>query len=124
MADIDDTLADALGDLLVGAGPDSFIRLPAGVPSYVLIVDPSSPHQLVWVSTNQLLSAVLAHKGSIAVASSPTQVREFRVGDDGDILMADSNELMGVKWVPSSLFLPDFMFDFSHSRNSFYLGVM
>lgn len=124
MADIDDSILQAIGDLIVGALNGGAERLPAGVPSYLLVVDPSSPHQLKWISVNELLSYILAHKGSMAVASSPSQVREFPVGVDGYVLMADSGTTVGMRWMnPDSLLY--YSLDFTLPKNSFYLpGVM
>lgn len=44
-----DTIWDTKGDLAVGTGSDTAIKLPSGTNGYVLVVDPNEPTGLKWV---------------------------------------------------------------------------
>lgn len=87
---------DAKGDLLVGTGANSVVRLPVGTTNQRLVVNPSTSTGLQWQSesTNTIIDA----KGDILVGQSADTLTRLPVGTSGFVLTADSTTATGLAW--------------------------
>lgn len=127
-----DTIYDAKGDLPVGTGADTAQKLTVGADDTIIMADSSTATGLKYVAAGspQAVSTagadgtadtfsrgdhVHAHetshvvhdtawnaKGDLMVASANDTASAVTVGADDTILMADSAQANGVKWVASA----------------------
>jgi hypothetical protein len=94
-----DTLWQVKGDLVVGTGDNTASRLPVANNGYVLIGDSTTSTGLKWDKSFDLLAnSNWQAKGDIVVASGAGVAGILPVGSDGQILVSDPTELLGVKW--------------------------
>ena len=82
-------------DLIVGGTSGTPARLAKGSDGQVLTVDPST-HLLVWATPASGFADPTTTKGDL-IAHGTTTTR-LPVGSDGQALMADSTQALGVKW--------------------------
>ena len=103
-----DSIWDAKGDLAVGTGPNTAVRLAVGVNGYVLIADSSQPTGLRWGpqtgtgSSSVSVDPIYVAKGDIPVGTGSGAAVRLPAGSNGYFLSADSTEPTGLKWVPIS----------------------
>lgn len=97
-----DPIFDAKGDLPVGTGADTAIKLPVGSNGQMLYADSLEPTGLRWddaptigsVATDIIFNA----KGDLVAGIGADMSARVSVGIDGQILYADSTQSTGVKW--------------------------
>lgn len=110
----------AKGDLLIGTGASTVIRLPVGTNGDILVADSTQPEGMRWevppsapvTSVNAMTGAVVltaadvgaigttivANKGDIIAATAFDNPINFPVGTDGTVLTSDSTQTAGLKW--------------------------
>jgi hypothetical protein len=95
-------LIDAKGDLLVGTDAVEIDRLPAGDNGQVLTADSAAPTGLSWQTPGEagggIPETIVDVKGDLIVATAADTVVRLPAGNDGEILMANSDATEGVAW--------------------------
>jgi hypothetical protein len=99
---IQPAIVDAKGDLIAASAPDTVARLPVGPDGQVLGADSTQPTGLRWVTPAAggagIPPTLLDAKGDLIVASANDTAARLGVGTDGQGLIADSTQALGVKW--------------------------
>jgi len=96
------TLYDAKGDILAATANDTPARLAVGSNGQVLTADSTESTGVKWatptsggaVATDTIWDA----KGDIVAASGADAAARLAVGSNGQALVADSTQTLGVKW--------------------------
>jgi len=108
-AGIPATLLDAKGDLIAATGNDVAARLPVGVDGQILVVDSSQPMGVKWgtpAASSGIPAGIVDAKGDLIGASANDTPARVPVGSDGQVLLADSTQPLGLKWGPVPAGLP------------------
>jgi hypothetical protein len=96
-------LIRAKGDLLAGTDADQVDRLPVGDNGQVLTADSAAATGLSWQTPGEagggIPETIVDAKGDLIVATAADTVARLPVGNDGQILMADSDATEGVVWI-------------------------
>ena len=90
------TEIDALGDLIVGTGDDTFSRLAAGTDGHLLTAASGEATGLIY-ALDPVTDAVTT-KGDIVAATAADTLSRLGVGANDTVLTADSAEATGLKW--------------------------
>ena len=97
-----DAIFDAKGDLAVGSAADAASRLPVGSDGQVLVADSARTLGVKWAAVPGggyvAVDTIWDAKGDLAVASGADAAARLAVGTDGQVLVADSAQTLGVKW--------------------------
>jgi hypothetical protein len=97
VADTQNTVADAKGDLLVGTAADTIARLAVGTNDHRLVAASGETTGLKYVADTQ--NTVIDAKGDLLVGSAADTVARLAVGaTNGQALVVDSGATNGVKW--------------------------
>jgi hypothetical protein len=91
----------AKGDLLVGNGSQSLVRIAAGTNNQRLIADSTQETGLRWVSDNT--NSAVDAKGDLLVGTADNTVSKLPVGGNGTVLMANSLFSTGTVWTNLSV---------------------
>jgi len=95
-------LINAKGDLLAGTDAVEIERLPVGDNGQVLTADSSAATGLSWQTPGEagggIPETIVDAKGDMLVATAADTVVRLPVGNDGEILMANSDATEGVAW--------------------------
>jgi hypothetical protein len=95
-------LIDAKGDLLAGTDASQIERLSVGENGQVLTADSSAATGLSWQTPGEagggIPETIVDAKGDMVVATAADTVVRLPVGNDGEILMANSDATEGVAW--------------------------
>lgn len=104
------SIFDSKGDLIGATAADTPARLPAGVDGQVLIVDGAQATGLKWgapAAGSGVPNAIVDAKGDLIGASAPDTPARVPVGSNGQVLVADSAQALGVKWAAAPSGIPD-----------------
>lgn len=71
---------NAIGDLIVGAGPDTYARLPIGAPGSVLVADPAQSVGVRWAAASSSSGAVVPTGTILPFAGTATSGVELPGG--------------------------------------------
>ena len=99
----DDDIWYQAGDLAIGTGDGTATRFPVSSEyGYVLISDPTDGNKLRWVDPKYITTVsddnIWDAKGDLAVGTGVDTGDNLSVGTDGQVLVADSTQTLGVKW--------------------------
>lgn len=90
------------GDVLVGTGAGTYVRLGVGTNDYVLVADSAQTSGLKWAavpaSATEISKTIVDAKGDLIVATAADTVTRLAVGADNYVLTADSLAAGGVSW--------------------------
>lgn len=91
---------DAKGDLLVGTADNTIARLPTfGTSGQHLVSNSFSTYGMSWITQDYVSKYTINAKGDLLVGTSDNNLSRLDVGANGYVLIADSAEATGVKWV-------------------------
>jgi hypothetical protein len=90
------TEIDALGDLIVGTGDDTFSRLAVGSDGHLLTAASGEATGLIF-ALDPVTDAVTT-KGDIVAATAADTLTRLGVGANDTVLTADSSQATGLKW--------------------------
>lgn len=102
---VKESLIDAKGDLISGSAADTPTRTAVGTDGQYLKADSGAAGGLSWdspsgsgaVGTDTIWDA----KGDLAAGTGADTAAKLAVGANDTVLMADSTQSTGLKWVPS-----------------------
>lgn len=86
----------AKGDLFVGAGSETGVRLPVGANGQVLQADNTQASGMRWAY--EYLRDMIASKGDLLVGTGADSAARLPVGANGQVLRANSAKAEGVEW--------------------------
>ena len=92
---------DAKGDLLVGTGADTYLTLGVGTNGQVLVADSTQTSGVKWSSEtdpNSINKSIIDATGDLVVGQANDTPARLAVGTNGQYLVADSAQTLGVKW--------------------------
>lgn len=95
-------LATTKGDILAATGANALARLGVGADTFVLTADSASGPGVKWAaapSGSGIAATLFDVKGDLIAASANDTAARLAVGTDGQILMADSTQAQGLRWV-------------------------
>lgn len=96
---IPESIVDAKGDLIVGEDNDTPAILSVGNDGDLLVADSAELLGVKWEApVPSIPESLIDNKGDIIVGLTDDTPSVLPVGSDGDVLVADSGELLGVKW--------------------------
>lgn len=90
-------LFDAKGDLLVGSGNDTLVKLGVGATGTILTSDPAAAGGMSWQAPG-LAATLFDVKGDLLAATADNTPARLPVGANGQALMADSTQPTGLGW--------------------------
>ncbi len=95
-----ESLVDAAGDLIVGTADNTVGRLAKGADATVLTID-SGTHLPVWATAGAsgIPATTVDAKGDLIAGTADNTVDRLAAGANDTILMADSAQTTGLKWV-------------------------
>lgn len=90
----------AKGDLVAGTSADHNDRLPVGANGTVLTADSAEVTGVKWSTLpgGAILASLIDAKGDLIVGSANDTAARLAVGSNGQMLVADSTQTLGVKW--------------------------
>jgi hypothetical protein len=98
-----DTIWDAAGDLAVGSGADTAVRLPLGTNGQILTAEPLVSPGVKWANPQGVSQDLIWDtKGDLAVGTGSDTAAKLPLGTDGQVLTADSGQTTGIKWAAPS----------------------
>lgn len=84
------------GDISVGTGPDTFLRLEVGADGQRIVADSSEGKGLTYVADTT--NFAVAAKGDLLAGTAADTLAALAVGTNDHVLTADSTEATGMKW--------------------------
>ena len=92
------------GDIIYGGASGTPTRLAAGTSGYVLTIAAGVPSWAENAGGGGIPTSAFDAKGEILVGTAPNGATygALTVGTNGHVLVADSNETLGVKWAAAS----------------------
>jgi len=105
-----DPIFDAKGDLAVGTGADTAVRLPVGTNGQVLTVDSTTATGLKYAtptggggSGDVATDTIWDTKGDIAAATGADTAVKLPLGTNGQVLTVDTSTATGLKYATPSV---------------------
>jgi len=99
---------DAKGDLLVGTANDAYTALPVGSNGQVLVADSTQASGIKWSSEtdpNSINKSIIDAKGDLVAGQADDTPARLAIGTNGQYLIADSAQTLGMKWADPSIAL-------------------
>lgn len=110
-----DPIWDTAGDLAVGTGPDTAVKLPVGTSGFILVSDSGvGSVKMAWkdpVSANIVIQSTLTTKGDLFAATAAATITRQGVGTNGQFLTADSGQAAGLAWSSQKTVATDPLWD-------------
>lgn len=99
-----DIIWDAKGDLAAGTGANAAARLPVGANGQVLVADSTQTTGLRWgtLSGSVAIDPLWDAKGDLAVGLADNLASRLPVGANGQMIVADSGQTLGMRWASGS----------------------
>jgi hypothetical protein len=96
------SLFEAKGSIAVAVSQGVVSNLNVGADGQIVIADSASPAGVKWSDLSEIgvPNSIFTGKGDLIVASSQDSPQNLPVGNDGEVLVADSTRILGVKWAP------------------------
>jgi len=99
---------DAKGDLLVGTADNAYTALPVGSNGQVLVADSTQASGIKWSSEtdpNSINKSIIDAKGDLVAGQADDTPARLPIGTNGQYLIADSAQTLGMKWADPSIAL-------------------
>lgn len=99
---------DAKGDLLVGTADNAYTALPVGSNGQVLVADSTQASGIKWSSEtdpNSINKSIIDAKGDLVAGQADDTPARLAIGTNGQYLIADSAQTLGMKWADPSIAL-------------------
>lgn len=96
VADTENKLVDAKGDVLAASADNTLARLPVGANTTRLVADSTQATGLRWAPTTE--QPLVDAKGDLLPGTADNTIARLAIGADGLILMADAASGGGMKW--------------------------